>query len=178
MGVLFEHKPVKLIISIIYKETSLREKAEKQLKKLYGEFELLEKVTTFDLTDYYYDEMGQPLERKLICFKKLIKIEKMYNVKIRTNKIENSLAEERHRTVNIDPGYITEAKLVLLTTKNYTHRIYIGGHIFAESTLFYMDGKFNIWPWTYPDYASTEMIEYFEKVREIYMKDIGVRSKG
>ena len=178
MGIQFKHKPVKLIASIIYKATSLREKAEKQLKRLYGEFEVLEKTMPFDFTDYYYGEMGQPLERKLVCFKKLINIEKIRDVKIMTNKIENAFSDNENRKVNIDPGYITEAKLVLLTTKDYTHRIYIGGHIFAESTLFYMDGKFNSWPWTYPDYGSREMIEYFEKVREMYMRDIGSRDKS
>ena len=77
------------------------------------------------------------------------------------------------RTVNIDPGYITEAKLVLLTAKDFSHRIYQKDGIFAESTLFFQDHSFRPWPWTYPDYASAEMVEYFNQVRELYMADIG-----
>ena len=96
--------------------------------------------------------------------------EKAAEIKLITNRIEDRFRKDRKRTVNIDPGYVTEAKLVLLTTKDYTHRVYIGKRIFAESTLFFQDGTFKSWPWTYPDYASAEMVSYFNQVRELYMQ--------
>ena len=120
------------------------------------------------------EEMGKPLMRKLVCFKKLVEKEDISRIKLKTNELENHFSAGKNRTVNIDPGYVTEAKLVLLTTKDYTHRVYIGKRIFAESTLFYQDGEFRPWPWTYPDYASKELASYFEKIREIYIKDIKV----
>lgn len=165
-------KPVKLVSSIIYKDENLRDLAEEKLKKLLGPLEVQEKDLIFDKTDYYDEEFGGPLRRKLICFKKLLPIKKVAEIKIKANRIEDLFKVQGKRTVNIDPGYVTEAKLVLLTTKDYTHRVYVGKNIFAESTLFFKDGEFNSWPWTYPDYASSDLKSYFNEIREIYMQDI------
>jgi len=173
MGKIFKQKKVKLVASIIFREDNMREKAEGKLRRLYGATEPLEKELPFDYTDYYSGEMGTSLKRKLICFKKLISKENVSKTKIRTNGIEGLFSREGKRTVNIDPGYITEAKLVLLTTKDYTHRIYVGKQIFAESTLYFCDGVFRSWPWTYPDYASEEMKSYFNDVRRLFIKQTG-----
>ena len=172
MGALLERRPVKLIASIIYKEEADLEAAQGKLKSIYGMLEDIEKVLPFDKTDYYYEELGKPLKRKFMCFKKLVNKEKIYRIKLKTNKIEDNFRKSGRRIVNIDPGYVAEAKLVLLTTKDYTHRVYIGGQIFAESTLFFQDGTFKAWPWTYPDYASEEAISYFNEIREVYTRDI------
>ena len=172
MGVLSDQQPVKLVVSIIYREAVSLDRTVKMLKGLYGKIEPLEKTFSFNYTDYYEKELGKPLYRKILCFKKLVRKERLYNVKISTNRIEELLRSGANRTVNVDPGYLTEAKLVLLTTKDYTHRIYIGKRIFAESTLFFKNGTFNPWPWTYPDYASREMISYFTAVRPLYMEDL------
>jgi hypothetical protein len=172
MGILADQRPVKLIASIIFRDEKSRQYAEERLKKAYGETEPLEKTAPFDRTEYYYEEFGRPLKRKIICFKKLFSKEDIGRIKLETNSMEDlSMAGEK-RTVNIDPGYVTEAKLVLLTTKDYTHRVYVGERIFAESTLFYQEGTFRPWPWTYPDYASEELIGYFNEVRDLYMNDI------
>jgi hypothetical protein len=179
MGDTVKQRPVKLIASIIFRDEGFLHSAEESLKKLYGPLEGLDKTAPFDYTDYYHEEMGRPLSRKLICFKKLVGPENISKIKLKTNSIEKRTGVKGKRTANIDPGYITEAKLVLLTTKDYTHRVYTGRHIFAESTLFYQDGSFRSWPWTYPDYASDELKSYFENVRKIYLRDITrTRSKG
>jgi hypothetical protein len=44
------------------------------------------------------------------------------------------------RPLNLDPGYLTEAKLVLATTKDRNHRLYLDRGIFAEVTLCYQRG--------------------------------------
>jgi hypothetical protein len=126
----------------------------------------------FDQTDYYFPEFGQPLKRKIISFKKLVSMEKIYMVKIASNRLEDRSMAYGKRRVNIDPGYVTDAKLVLLTTKDYSHRVYIGKGIFSEVTLFFQNGSFKAWPWTYPDYAKDEMRSFFDKVRGLYMDDL------
>lgn len=171
MGSLIKQRPVKLVVSLIYKDEARMEIAEKRLVKLYGPLEPLEKTMPFDYTDYYTAEFGGPLVRKMLCFKDPAGIEDIAKIKLASNAIEDELRAENKRTVNIDPGYVTEAKLALLTTKDYTHRIYIGNKIFAEVTLHYKNGSFRPWPWTYPDYSTPEMIEYFNTVRGIYLKE-------
>lgn len=172
MGRPAEPKPVKLICSIIYREQKDLDKAQEYLLSSFGRAEPLEKVLAFDYTEYYREEMGWPLARKLICFRDLVPLDDAHKIKLRTNSIEALLSSAGRRRVNIDPGYLTEAKLVLFTTKDHAHRIYTGDRIFAEITLFFRNGIFRPWPWTYPDYASKPMREYFQAVREIYTTDI------
>jgi len=171
MGSFVGQKPVKLIVGIIFKEEKFLNLAVDELKKRYGRCEADEVVLPFNYTNYYEKEFGVSLKRKLICFKKLLVSDKIPEVKVETNNIETALSSNGKRMVNIDPGYLTEAKLVLLTTKDYSHRVYLNGCIFAEATLFFQNNTFNPWPWTYPDYASKEMIDYFNKVRKKYMEE-------
>ena len=172
MGNIVKQKPVKLVVSILFKDEDVLEEVEKVLTNKYGKLEPIKKILPFDFTDYYSNEMGKGLKRKLVTFRKLVAVYDIYKVKIFSNKIEDKYRKNGNRCINIDPGYVTEAKLVLLTTKDYTHRIHVGHNIFAESTLFFKNGKFDFWPWTYPDYADNKMSEYFDVVREIYMSDI------
>jgi len=69
--------------------------------------------------------------------------------------------------VNIDPGYLTPAKLILATTKDYSHRLYLGRGIYGEIILVYSCGSFKPLPWTYPDYRSEDYSKYFSRVREV-----------
>jgi hypothetical protein len=178
MGCLKEHRPVKLIASLISGDKTLLEKATRGLEKLYGDIERRTLSMDFDYTDYYEKEFGPGLKRKVVVFKQLAGAEKISDIKLRTNELENELGKKGRRTVNIDPGYMTDAKLVLLTTKDYSHRIYTGKGIFAEVTLRYEHGSFRAWPWTYPDYASKEMTDYFNDIRELYLSDLKRVSPG
>jgi hypothetical protein len=45
------------------------------------------------------------------------------------------------RPVNLDPGFIEPSKLILASTKNFSHRIYIGNKMYAEVTLMYEKGS-------------------------------------
>ncbi|MDD5512405.1 MAG: DUF4416 family protein [Candidatus Omnitrophica bacterium] len=85
----------------------------------------------------------------------------------------------KKRSINIDPGYLDMAKLVLATTKDFCHRIYLGSGIFGEVTLVYRKDSFQPWEWTYPDYRSREYIETFNRIREIYRaQDQKIKNQG
>lgn len=172
MGDLCKQKPLKLVCSLFFKDEDFLEYAEKKIKSIYGPLEDTVFNGTFGYTDYYRTEFGVGLKRKLVCFSKLVKPENIARVKLATNRIEKKTLMSGKRRVNIDPGYLTEAKLVLLTTKDYSHRVYLGQGIFAETTLYFKEGSFRSWPWTYPDYASDAFIGYFNKVRALYIRDL------
>ena len=72
------------------------------------------------------------------------------------------------RPLNLDPGYLTEAKLVLATTKDRDHRLYLGQGIFGEVTLAYRHGEWSKNPWTYPDYQSAEYHQFFGECRRYF----------
>jgi len=76
------------------------------------------------------------------------------------------------RRINIDPGYLDLAKLILASTKDFRHRIYLNKGIYADLTLFYQNKTFQTWEWTFPDYKTAEYIAIFNQIREIYTKQI------
>ena len=73
------------------------------------------------------------------------------------------------RPLNLDPGYVTDAKLVLASTKNHAHRIYLDSGIYAEVTLYYQGRQWKHWNWTYPDYRRSDYYEFFTSCREYYL---------
>ena len=148
MGKITPAKPVKLIIGFIFKEKKIFNSLKSVLIKHFGEVDFESRIMPFTLTDYYRDEFGSGLKRIFISFRKLIRPQQISGIKILTNKIEEESSCANKRLINIDPGYLDSAKLVLASTKDYVHRIYLGKGIYAEVTLFYQDKSFRAWQWT------------------------------
>lgn len=163
---------VKIFCGLIYKEEEILNEAKKQLIEKWGKIDIEEGPFVFDFTDYYEEEMGRDLKRRFISFEKLYIPEDVSEWKIFTNRIEETFSENGKRKVNIDPGYIDSSKVILLSTKDYYHRIYIGKGIFAEITLYYSKGKYNFLNWTYPDYRTENYLNFFMKMREKYREQI------
>lgn len=172
MGTIKKHPPVKLIIGFIFKEENIIDKAKSLLEERFGKIDFISQTLPFRHTDYYENEFGKNLFRKFISFKKLIQPSILPKIKIITNRIEKKLSSHTRRQINIDPGYLGLAKLVLATTKDYKHRIYLNQGIYAEITLFYQDKTFKSWEWTYPDYKTPEYIAIFNRIRDIYAEQI------
>lgn len=166
MGQIIKHEKVKLIVGLIAKQEFL-EIACFRLAKVFGKIDYKSEVLDFDSTRYYEKEMGSDLKRQFVSFLKPINPGDLADIKIKTNKIEDRFfSAEKKRTVNIDPGYLSAAKLVLATTKDHQHRIYLDKGIFAEVTLRYRDKTFCPWPWTYADYCKDEYIRIFNHIRK------------
>jgi hypothetical protein len=166
-----EPKPVKLFSGLIFSQKAPLSLTQEKLVQAFGEIDFESKVYAFDFTTYYEQEFGKDLKRKFLTFSKLIPPESLPEIKLETNKIENELSHEStgRRTVNIDPGYISLEKLVLATTKNFSHRPYLSSGIFAELTYFYKSGSFNALEWTYPDFKKSEKIDLFNRLRKQYI---------
>jgi len=162
--------PGRLIVSIIYASIGAMDDAAREIEKKYGRVEFETDDIEFLHTKYYREEMGDNLKRKFFAFEKMVDRDKLAEIKIWTNKLEEKYGEKVgdfvFRKVNIDPGILTLANLTLASTKDYAHRIYLGGGIFAETTLIYEKKKFKSLPWTYPDYTEPEAVDFFKRVRE------------
>lgn len=172
MGAIRKHLPVKLFVGFIFKEQAVFEKAKDILTGRFGKIDYESQIIPFSHTDYYEAEFGKTLSRKFIAFERLILPENLSKTKITANTIEEKLSVRKRRLVNIDPGYVDMARVVLASTKDYRHRIYLNKGIYAEITLFYQDKSFAAWEWTYPDYKSPDYISIFNAVREIYAGQI------
>lgn len=160
----------KLIIGLIYKHTTVKDKALDILKSHFGEMDFLSPELDFNWTDYYYPELGRPLKRLFVSFKQLTSEDKLSGIKLYTNKLEKRFLRKYKRQINIDPGLLNLGKVILATTKDYNHRIYLGSGIFAEVTLFYKDATYMPWPWAYPDYQSKEYITILNSIRKLYQE--------
>jgi len=164
--------PVKFICGFIYSQEETYIKAKAILIKKFGKIDFESQLIDFIFTDYYNEEMGQPLLRRFISFKKLQKCEKFADIKLFCMKIEEKYAPQGKRIVNIDPGYLNEAKLVLTTTKDFSHRIYLKKGVYAEVTLRFEKGAFYELPTTFPDYRTKLYKGIFRSIRDIYRRQI------
>lgn len=165
-------KPAKLVIGFFLKEKGLGIRVVKTLTDKYGAVDMASPWLPFNFTTYYYDEMGTPLFRRLVAFKQLIHQASLADIKLFTNNLENEHSIDGKRVVNIDPGYLLHERFVLATGKNFSHRIHIGKGIYADLTLIYTKGGFEPLPWTYPDYASENIMTFLKQVRKKYMVDL------
>lgn len=171
------HKPspVKLIVGAIFASEGVLLKTKVSLKRKFGSIDFESPNFPFNFSEYYAKEMGPDLIRQFFSFQRLIEPQHLAAIKSYTNHLEERLSRTKikpSRTINLDPGYISAAKLVLATAKNFAHRIYLEKGIFAEVTLNFHDGTFAPWPWTYPDYKSKGYIQSFNRVRELYLKQL------
>ncbi|HUU68763.1 MAG TPA: DUF4416 family protein [Planctomycetota bacterium] len=159
MGHIHPAEPAKLIVGMLSAFTNGFDAARDELIRHYGTVDIESDPIPFSFTSYYEQEVGPNLLRKFLAFERLIDPAILADVKLLTNRLEAELAPAIAaavpRPINIDPGYITPAKLVLASTKDFSHRIYLRDGIYAEVTLHYeKGGTFRGWPWTFPDFKT------------------------
>jgi hypothetical protein len=161
-----------LFIGTLYSKEEIFNQAREALERVFGEILLVSPPSPWDHSSYYREELGSPVLRQFIFFKTIIDPGTLADMKIKTIEIENALSSDGIRRINLDPGYITLAKIVLASTKNYSHRIYLGKGIYAELTLLYRSGTHTYAPhlFTYTDYTEEQNIDLFLKVRKMLKK--------
>lgn len=170
---------VKLIIGILAADEKSLEMAKEALGEKFGAIDLASDVWAFTQTSYYKNETGENILRQFVSVERTISPARLAKMKHKTNKIEQVLANEiggdLPRPVNLDPGIISPANLILATTKNFAHRIYIGKKMFAEVTLMYDNGAWKTFEYTYPDYRQECYFEFFDKVRTRLLEQLKSR---
>ncbi|MCP4711286.1 MAG: DUF4416 family protein [Planctomycetes bacterium] len=172
-------QPVKLIVGMLSQAELLFDAAREKMPSVWGTIDIVGEVMPFVFTDYYFKQMGAPLLRQFVSFEKLIDPVELAQIKHQSNSWEDELGQIEPgralsvaRPINLDPGYIEQSKLVLATTKNYSHRIYIGDSMYAETTLQYNQGRWETWPFTYPDYGSGAYDDFLTKVRDRLLEQL------
>lgn len=169
MGEVKAEPPAALVCAILYKETSARDAALKVLEADFGPMVLRQEPFPFNHSDYYTAEMGAPLFKQIALFRDPVAQGFLAEIKHLTNRREERLARLGRRRVNLDPGLLLPSRLVLATTKDYAHRIYLARGIYAEVTLLYRNGAFTPLPWTYPDYREKTVLDFLGECRRWYL---------
>ena len=176
MGDVRPARPVKLFVGMLARDPAVFEVSAEKCAEAFGEVERCGAVVPFEHTGYYAEEMGEKLLRQFAIFRPLVEPDCLPATKLKTNEIEVQIAESVESTVprpvNLDPGYLSASGVFLATTKNYSHRMYLGQGIYGEVTLHFHKGSFEPWPWTYPDYGTAGYIKFFNEARARYLQQL------
>ena len=178
MGKAGEPQKVKIFAGLLIARLSFLPQVRQLLEEKLGTVDLSSQVLDFNYTNYYEAEMGTGLKRVFLGFSDLVTPDRLIDIKLFTNNLEQTLSEGGKRLVNLDPGYLTAAKVVLASTKDYAHRLYLGSGIYGEVTLVFRQKQFQPLAWTYPDYQTEAYHEFFRQLRSTYMRQLAAMTQS
>ena len=115
---------VKLIVGFLFPNTQLYQWTIRELSSLWGGIERKSPIYPFDHTDYYRD-IAPVLYKAFVSFKGLYPADQLVRWKLQAVALEAESGPKR--SVNIDPGYLDGARLILpqlkITPTGYTSRM-------------------------------------------------------
>lgn len=167
-----EPQEVKYFIGALFSNAELLSKALKQCEDQIGKIDLRSVDFPFDCTSYYDAEMGEPIFRTFISFEQPRNPGDLAELKVLCNQIEENLALQGKRKVNLDVGYLDFHKLVLASAKYNGQKIYLDRGIYADPTLYFENGQFHPFENTFPDFKSKQYLDVFTKIRQIYKSQL------
>ncbi len=173
MGDIRPARPVLRIVAAFSRYSDALSWGREQVEAAWGDVALVSQPFPLVETNYYDQEMGTGQLKQFWALADLQPPEALADWKQKSNEWEAEYIARglwpEPRPLNLDPGYLSEAKLVLATTKDRDHRIYLRDGIYAEVTLHYRRKRWTTWPWTYPDYQRAEYHEFFDQCR-VYLR--------
>jgi len=159
-----------LLLAVFSRYDAALSWARRRAAEAFGPVALESPTFEFCQTDYYQPTMGPDLRKLFLAFAERVDPARLVDIKLQTNAWEEEYAQASDhpepRPVNLDPGYLTLGKLVLASTKDFCHRIYLARGIYAEVTLFYRHGRWEHHPWTFADYRRGDYQQFFSQCRE------------
>lgn len=168
-------EPVMLVVAGFSRHVDLFAAMEQRLQERFGQIALTGPTIEFRNTAYYDATMGTGLLKRYLAFERFQEPDRLAEVKRITIEFEQEFIRSRQfpeaRPLNLDPGFLSLGKLILATTKDQAHRIYLHGGIFAEVTLRFHDGEFEPRPWTYADWQLPQVLAFLKEARRFYSKN-------
>lgn len=170
MGEIHQVQWVKPICAVTYNKQIALDSILPQLELICGKQEEQSAVIDFSFTNYYSEEMGDDLLKVYVVFQGLIHPNQLPEIKLQTNVLEQRWVKDKGRQVNLDPGYLSSAKMVLASTKDYSHRLYLSDGIYGDVQMICSGGSYQTLGWTYPDYKDEKVLTFFNKIRKQYIR--------
>jgi hypothetical protein len=171
MGTISPPHPVLLLVAVSSRYDAALDWARTRIAGQFGPLGAVSPAFDFTETDYYTATMGADLKKQFVVVKLPIDPGRLAAIKRLTNDWEVEYAASADlpepRPLNLDPGYLTLAKLVLASTKDHAHRIYLAEGIYAEVTLSFRGKQWHAFDWTYPDYRRADFQQFFTNSREL-----------
>ena len=169
MGVPREPTYSLLVVACFSRHLDALDWAGLQLTTKFGPIVLKSPDFSFSYTKYYESSMGPDLVKRFLVFDEIVPADCLPDVKHFSMALENEIANSGRypevRPLNLDPGLVQLGKFLLASTKDQAHRVYLRDEIFAEVTLRFQAGAFDVWPWTYADYREESVREFLARAR-------------
>jgi hypothetical protein len=166
-----EFKAVKYFCGLIYRREPEADTALGLLQEIMSGIDCRSAAIPFAMTGYYREEMGEPLFRRFVSFSEWLGPQELPRIKIATMGLEEQLAVGGKRSVNLDPGYISEANVVIATAKNHYHRVPLADGVYAHLEYVLKDGRLQCLPWTYPDFQTDAYLDFFRGLRDRFRQE-------
>jgi hypothetical protein len=160
-----EPPPAKLIVGLLFRSADVQLRILDLLSERFGPLDMLTESIPFSYTTYYEREMGPDILRQVASFEDLVNPVDLPEIKLATNRIELEFSVQGRRTVNVDPGLLTEERLILASGKNFTHRVYLRDGVYADLTLIYQKGAYRPLQWTYADYREPILLHFLKALK-------------
>ena len=170
MGQPTPHPPALLMLAAFSRHDAALAWARARAIDAWGPIALESPAFDFAQTDYYEPTMGSALRKMFFAFERPFDAADLVDIKLQTNQWEEQYAHSgghaEPRPLNLDPGYLTLGKLVLASTKDFAHRVYLSRGIYAEVTLRYRHQRWEHHEFTFADYRRADYQRFFSQCRE------------
>ena len=170
MGQSSHHASVLLLLAAFSRYDAALDWARRRAVEAWGPLALESPRFDFAETHYYDATMGSGLKKTFFAFRRPLDPAELVDIKLETNRWEEEYAvaagHPEPRPLNLDPGYLTLGKLVLASTKDFAHRIYLSRGIYAEVTLQYKHHRWQHHEYTFADYRRADYQDFFDTCRE------------
>ncbi len=155
-----------LFFALLYREDQKSYiELRKEIEMKWGEIIDELAPSHFPMKEYYAKEMGSPLSRIYLVLEGKFSRDTLVEVKNWSMEQEEKYLNGKDRSINIDPGLICLEQMLLISTKPYSHRIFLKDNLYAELTYQFNQGRYSPLPWTYPDYLEDEVLDFFTSSR-------------
>jgi hypothetical protein len=168
-------EPVKLLVAVLWSNRSALEESLALLRQQWGDIDFSGADHPFDATDYYESEMGAGIQRRLISMAELTPPENLCECKLACNELEERLAGEAGRRVNLDVGYLDHNKIVLASVKYAGQKIHLGRGVYADLVARYSGGRYRPFEWTFPDFRDGRYDSELAEIRRTYLNQLRER---
>jgi hypothetical protein len=164
---------VKCVSGLLYPkgEPDVRRVTEARLRDAFGRIERASASFDWAYTDYYRS-ISPDLARCFFSFGGLRHPSELAEWKKTAVALEAESGGGSGRRVNIDPGYLDGARLVLASTKDNAQRVYLRDDIYAEVTMCRGRNGWEKFRYTIPYFKSGVYDEFFDAVRADWRRDI------
>jgi len=167
--------PVKLYVAVLFSDEALLRRALGLLESRFGPLDVRGTSVPFDHTDYYAEEFGGGLSRQLAGFADLVAPSFIVEAKWECHELEQRLAADGRRRVNLDVGYLDAFKVTLASFKARGNKVYLDRDVWLDMQLFFERGGMQSLPWTFPDFRAGRYDADLLRLRARYLEQLRQR---